>query len=202
MSSSLGLGDWSAVSSFPSVIHMELLAKGIIQNPNVGENERSVQWVGEADWDYQTTFRSPPKAVGRCLELVFEGLDTFATVYLNGEEVLRSSNMFLPARIPAGSSLKPPGETNELLVRFESACKIGTALEEQHGTKFSRMRDRRRNHVRKAQVSFTWLKARSFRFRFGADDPFAVPLGLGLGASVAHRRPLPARISRGVQRAH
>ena len=91
------------------------------------------------------------------MELVFEGLDTFATVFLNGKEILKSENMFLPARVDVKALLETPGEENELSILFESALQKGTELEEKFGARESMMRDKRRNHIRKAQVSRSWL---------------------------------------------
>jgi beta-mannosidase len=89
--------------------------------------------------------------------LIFEGLDTFATVFLNGKEILKSENMFLPARVDVKALLKTPGEENELSILFESALRKGTELEEKFGTRASMMRDKRRMLMRKAQVSRSWL---------------------------------------------
>jgi len=83
---------------------------------------------------------------------VFEGLDTFATVTLNGQEILKSNNMFLPARIDIKHLLKRAGEENVMEIVFESALKKGTELEKQYGERTSMMRDKRRMIMRKAQV--------------------------------------------------
>ena len=147
------LREWTPVSAFPSVVHMELLAAGHIPDYNVGENDRLMQWAGHADWEYRVVFPTPEEAHGRKhLDLVLEGLDTFAAVSLNGVEVWRSDNMFIPVRVPVGAALKPPGETNALLIVFESAFKVGGQREESYGVRWSRMRSPKRNHTRKAQA--------------------------------------------------
>ena len=145
------LKDWTSVTAFPSVIQMELLEHGIIANPDIGENERLIQWVGHADWAYMTSFPSP-SGLGSSVDLVFDGLDTFATVILNGKEILKSDNMFIPYRVDVKDDLKPEGEANELSIIFESVYKKGTELEAKYGERKSLLRDRRRNYVRKAQV--------------------------------------------------
>lgn len=147
------LKEWTSVSAFPSVVQMELLEKQIIPDPNVGENEREGQWAGEVDWEYACSFETPAAVADRNnIDLVFEGLDTFATVCLNGQEVLKSDNMFIPARVPVKSLLRPVGETNELSIIFESALRVSSKLEKEHGARTSLMRDKRRMHIRKAQV--------------------------------------------------
>jgi beta-mannosidase len=147
------LKDWTPSTASPSVIHMELLARNLIPDPNIGENERLMQWAGNVDWEYRAIFPTPESvAQTRELDLVFEGLDTHATVWLNGAEILKSTNMFIPARIPVKSALAPEGEENTLLIAFESAAKIGAAFNERYGKRWSRMRDSKRNYIRKAQV--------------------------------------------------
>jgi beta-mannosidase len=148
------LKDWTPATSFPSVIHMELLAQGIIPNPNVGENERLVQWVSDADWEYSCSFETPESVeLAAFADLVFEGLDTFATATLNEKEILKSDNMFIPYRKDIKSYLKPIGQDNKLTIVFESALSAGNALEKIFGERKALVRDKRRNHIRKAQVS-------------------------------------------------
>jgi beta-mannosidase len=151
------LQNWRPASQFPSVIQLELLHSKLIPDPNIGENERLIQWVGECDWEYRCSFPSPDNvSTLPNVELVFEGLDTFATVVLNGKEILKSDNMFLPARIDVKALLKSSGESNDLSIHFESALRKGSALEEKFGVRTSMMRDKRRMHMRKAQVSCSW----------------------------------------------
>ncbi|KAI0002669.1 glycoside hydrolase superfamily [Xylariaceae sp. FL0662B] len=151
------LREWSPVGAFPSVVQMELQKKGLISDVNLAENERVIQWAGHVDWEYRTFFDTPPETFERDhVDLVMQGLDTFATVKLNGEEILKSTNMFVPARLPVKDKLKPSGETNELLILFESAFKIGDQLNKKYGERWSRMRDPKRHHTRKAQYHWGW----------------------------------------------
>jgi len=149
-----GLKQWTQVKAWPSVIHSELLANKIIPDFKLGENERQVQWVGHVDWAYSLSFPSE-KQVESCssVELLLEGLDTFATVTLNGKEILKSDNMFLPRRVNVKHLLKPLLEVNELVIVFESTVKRGNELEAKYGPRKSTMRDNKRMHIRKAQVS-------------------------------------------------
>lgn len=147
------LKHWTPVNAFPSVIHSELLANKIIPDFKLGENERQVQWVGHADWAYSTSFPTPGNIEDySSVALFFEGLDTFATVTLNGKDILHSDNMFLPQRVDVKDLLKPILQVNELLIVFESTVKRGDELGAKYGHRKSAMRDRRRMHIRKAQV--------------------------------------------------
>jgi len=75
----------------PTDVFRDLLDAGKIEDPHVDLNERKVQWVGEVDWVYRTRFvldknlAEKEKAV-----LAFDGLDTYANVYLNGKLILKS----------------------------------------------------------------------------------------------------------------
>jgi beta-mannosidase len=148
------LSEWTPCRFAPSVIQMELLERKLIENPDVGENERLIQWVGECDWAYSCAFKTPDSVVStRHADLVFEGLDTIAVVHLNGAEILRSENMFIPHRVAVKGLLKPAGEENEMIITFGSAPKRARELEQKHGqTGPTVMRGRLRNHLRKAQV--------------------------------------------------
>ncbi|KIW42675.1 uncharacterized protein PV06_06201 [Exophiala oligosperma] len=145
---------WNPVKRFPSVIQMELLDNKLIPDPNIGLNERLMQWAGEVDWEYLTTFPTPQSQ--EVVELVFEGLDTYATIKLNGKEILKSQNMFIPQRVKVMDCLKPEGQENELSIIFDSAIKIANALEAKYGARTSWMRDKRRMHLRKVQCHWGW----------------------------------------------
>ncbi|KAK9320252.1 galactose-binding domain-like protein [Lipomyces orientalis] len=98
-------------------IHPDLIDAGLIADPFVDLNEHTVQWVGEADWEYQTTFTYSSSV--KFTDLVFEGLDTFASVFLNDVKLLETQNMFHSHRIPVQNSLNDGHNT--LRIYFCSA---------------------------------------------------------------------------------
>jgi beta-mannosidase len=114
-----GIADWHA-AQVPGVVHTDLLRDGLIADPFDRDNEFHLQWIGLTDWEYQTTFELDSSALNHeHVDLIFDGLDTFADVYLNGESILKADNMFRHWRIPAKALLKPGGNT--LLIVFHSA---------------------------------------------------------------------------------
>lgn len=151
------LKNWTEVAhGIPSVAHSELLSSKAIEDYRQEEHERKIQWVGKADWEYSCSFPTP-KSTGREIDLVFEGLDTIATVTLNGVEILRSDNQFLCHRTPVREHLKPAGEeNNSLSILFESVVKKGAELELKYGKRTSIMRDPARNHFRKSGYHWGW----------------------------------------------
>ncbi|KAI9648668.1 Beta-mannosidase B [Ciborinia camelliae] len=149
------------VAQFPTNVHLDLIANGIIQDPFMGKNENDVQWIGETVWIYKTTFSSPAisaedKASVKAV-LAFDGLDTYATVLLNGKEILKTDNMFIPERIDITTHLKDEGE-NELEITFESAYLKGCAIVEKYPDHHWGCwnGDTSRLAVRKAQYHWGW----------------------------------------------
>ncbi|THH31617.1 hypothetical protein EUX98_g2590 [Antrodiella citrinella] len=148
---------WTPAVSFPSEIHVELLKAGIIEDPYLGHNEHSVQWIGDREWMYGCTFSydDPGQPFA---ELVFEGLDTFCDVYLNKKQILQADNMFRTYVVPLdGRTLK--ANDNTLLLHFKSAKVIAKALEAQHGrvrAGSTNLGDPSRVYVRKAQYDWRW----------------------------------------------
>ncbi|CAE6497533.1 unnamed protein product [Rhizoctonia solani] len=90
---------WRKAITSPSEIHVELLKAGIIPDPYKGFNEHKVQWVGKREWLYRYAFELSQQQLSSSVELEFEGLDTFCTVYLNELEILKSDNMFTPLTV-------------------------------------------------------------------------------------------------------
>ena len=152
---------WRPVSQFPTNIHLDLLAHGMIPDPFVGKNELDVQWVGEEAWLYRTTFSADGYRAGGAAKavLAFAGLDTHATVTLNGKHILKTDNMFIPERIDVTKTLKE--KDNELAITFESTFLIGKKLvEKQPDHKWGCWNgDASRLAVRKAQYHYVSLHA-------------------------------------------
>jgi beta-mannosidase len=84
----------------PGCVHTDLLHNKMIGDPFYRDYERQQQWIGKTDWEYQTTFRITQQLLAhKQVELVFEGLDTYAEVYLNDSLVLHADNMFRTWRV-------------------------------------------------------------------------------------------------------
>lgn len=107
-------------AQIPCVVQTDLLRNKLIPDPFEKDNEFRLQWIGLADWEYQTTFQADAGTLAHeHVDLVFEGLDTFADVYLNDQAILHADNMFRRWRIPAKAQLKPG--SNTLRIVFHSA---------------------------------------------------------------------------------
>jgi beta-mannosidase len=106
-------------ASVPGCVHTDLLNNKLIDDPFYRDNEKKLQWIGKTDWEYQTSFNITPATFARKnLELVFEGLDTYADVFLNNEPLLSTDNMFRTWRVDAKPLAK--AGVNILRIRFRS----------------------------------------------------------------------------------
>jgi beta-mannosidase len=109
---------WSK-AHVPGTIHTDLYLNKQILDPFSGNNEKQLQWIEEQYWVYQTKFIvSKKELTAQNKELVFYGLDTDASVYLNDSLVLEANNMFRTWRIPIQKLLREG--SNTIRVEFES----------------------------------------------------------------------------------
>jgi beta-mannosidase len=140
-------------ATVPGAIHTDLMRAGIIQDPFFGTNEKNVQWVGERTWIYETTFAlSEYEMRAPQIALVFEGLDTYATIEVNGKVMMQTNNMFRTYRLPLMGIAQ---RENRLRIVFEPAEKIANQLAEE-AKPLVRPCENNRHYVRKAQYHFGW----------------------------------------------
>lgn len=110
-------------ATVPGTVHTDLMAEGLIPDPFIGLNERAVQWVDKEDWIYEKVFDTDSSMLANeNVSLVFEGLDTYADVYLNDSLILRADNMFRLWELPVKLLLRP--HDNKLSVYFHSPIKV------------------------------------------------------------------------------
>jgi beta-mannosidase len=106
-------------ATVPGCVHTDLLNNRLIEDPFYRDNEQKLQWIGKTDWEYQTTFNATPELLShRHVELVFDGLDTYANVFLNDTPLLNADNMFRTWRVDCKRALR--AGVNTLRVRFRS----------------------------------------------------------------------------------
>ncbi len=110
-------------ATVPGVVHTDLMANKIIEDPFFRLNERGVQWVDKEDWVYKTTLNLSDELFAKDnIELYFKGLDTYADVYLNDSCILKANNMFREWRIDVKGLIKK--DNNELRIYFHSPIKV------------------------------------------------------------------------------
>jgi beta-mannosidase len=139
----------------PGCVHTDLRRNGLIPDPFWGANELELQWIEEENWTYRARFTVSQELWQKEeVDLVAEGLDTLATVVLNGRKLATTDNMFVGWRWPVKKRLRPG--VNELEIRFESPMPYirkraaGKFLWEPNDPVGGRSR------IRKEQCSFGW----------------------------------------------
>ena len=112
---SLNSNDWYP-ATVPGNIYSDLIDNKLIEDPFIGVNETKVQWVADSTWVYQTHFDVSSSTLNKDhLQLHFEGLDTYANVYLNDSLILSSNNAFRNYKIPVKKLIS---SRNTLAVHF------------------------------------------------------------------------------------
>lgn len=147
-------GDWLP-AAVPGDVHTSLAMAGRIQPPFYNMNVETCQWVEEREWWYRTTFQLPEDETADAVRylLRFDGLDTFATIYLNGIEVGRHANMFIAAEFDVTRHLHC-GAANTLAVCFDPV--VATIGDRPWIDDEWMSRNPIRVWVRKAQYNFGW----------------------------------------------
>ena len=106
----------------PGNTFSDLLNHNFIADPFYGTNEDSVQWVANENWHYKSVFSVDQITLKRQKQfLVFNGLDTYAKVYLNDSLILVADNMFRKWEVDVKGILQ---RKNSLKIQFESVSEI------------------------------------------------------------------------------
>ncbi|MGA3136536.1 MAG: glycoside hydrolase family 2 protein [Terracidiphilus sp.] len=141
-------------ATVPGDVHLDLLANKKILDPYFRDNESKLQWIENESWEYRLNFDVTPALLARAeVDLVFDGLDAAAQVYVNGAQVLAADNMFRVWRVPVKGRLH--AGRNLLRVVFPSPIK---AAEEAAASDAFRLRSMTadKTYVRKAAYEYGW----------------------------------------------
>lgn len=144
-----------ANATVPGVVHIDLLHAGIISEPYNGYNELLLRWVALDNWTFTRTFTATQQMLQGTSYLQFDGtsceidslfgvacpalmnhilgLDTIATVTLNGRFIGNSTNAFVRWEAPLPSAVLKPGiDENTISVSFQCAQCVGQTLAAQY----------------------------------------------------------------------
>jgi beta-mannosidase len=145
----------AVAASVPGVVHLDLLSAGLIPDPYLDVNEALLAWIGLVDWTYETTLpiSCAELAAAEHHELVFDGIDTVATVLLNGTVLAEVGNQHRGHRLDVTGILREGG--NELEVRFRSPIRYANAQSLEYGPR-PRPYPMPFEAIRKAACSFGW----------------------------------------------
>ena len=110
----------------PGTIHSDLRENRLIADPLYACNIQQLQWIETKDWEYKTTFRAEENMLKKKhIEIIFEGLDTYASVFLNDSLVITANDMFCQWKADIKKYLK--NGDNNLSVVFKPAARKGKA---------------------------------------------------------------------------
>jgi beta-mannosidase len=148
-----GITEWMN-GTVPGTVHTDLLANGKIPDPFYRMNEQQVQWIDSQQWLYRREFEIDEDFVReKRVELVAEGLDTYAHIRINGIPVAITANMFVEHQFDVKRFLRPGKNIIEII--FDSPTVRSKALERKYGM-LQVANNSHRAYVRKAQYSFGW----------------------------------------------
>lgn len=137
----------------PGNAQLDLMKSGLIDDPFVAMNTEAVRKFESCEWWYKTGFTVPQELRGQRLELLFHGLDTLADVWLNGNFLGSTENMFIPHGFMVDGCVSETGP-NELVVRFSPPQ--FAAIGKEYSGCFASMGTYESLWVRKARHSFGW----------------------------------------------
>ncbi len=139
------------IATVPGNVFTDLLTHQIIEDPFVKTNEDKAQWVSKTDWEYKTTFKLSDEILQKKnIELNFEGIDTYAKIYINGNYQLDTDNAFRKYSIPIKELVK---KENELRIVFKNSEEIGNYKASKNPYKLP---EGNRIYTRKAQFQTGW----------------------------------------------
>lgn len=149
------LEDWID-AEVPGSVYKDLLANQLMDDPFYRDNEKHALKLMEHDYVYRRYFNVDQAMLGRTNYLVCEGLDTLATIYINGKEVAKTDNMHRTYRFLINDFLKE-GE-NEIQIHFASCLRYIREKEEACPYNFYASHDSVRgyHHLRKVHSMFGW----------------------------------------------
>lgn len=157
-------GEWNIVGSspdfknsislngtVPGFVHTDLEQSDYIKNPFWRDNDKLCSWVEDWSWTYEKTFNFRKKDDFSRHFLQFNGIDTYGEIWLNGNKIGRTNNMFISYRFDV-TDIILDGE-NTLSVKLVP-CKAFVENKDfkDYGGCFSD----ERIFVRRMQCTFSW----------------------------------------------
>ncbi|UUZ79635.1 hypothetical protein LJK88_31625 [Paenibacillus sp. P26] len=135
----------------PGDVHSALIERKIIDNPYFGHNDAKSRWIEQKEWWYRTQFDYVKEEGGEEKhELIFEGLDTFATVFVNGLEIGKTDNMLMAHSFDVTRVLRHG--KNTIAVKFDPLYLHHRDKEQFQWSSYTKERP----WLRKAAMNFGW----------------------------------------------
>ncbi|OOF98837.1 glycoside hydrolase family 2 protein [Aspergillus carbonarius ITEM 5010] len=115
-------------AQFPSQVHLDLLKAGMIVDPYHGLNDFNLRWIADANWTYTSQPIQDLLDEYDSTWLVFNGLDTFATISFCGHLIASTDNQFRQYAFDVTTALRSCKGDPNLSINFGSAPNIVDAI--------------------------------------------------------------------------
>ena len=145
-------------ANVPGDIHNDLFNAGLIPDPYFSDNSLKCGWVTETDWLYRCEFAVDKCLLKRKTEIIFDGIDTFSTIWLNGKKLGDTENMFISYAFDVSDTITAQ-ERNCLVIRIKSVKEI---MKQYPSEGYYSCFNVQRIFIRKAQCHFGWDWAPDF----------------------------------------
>lgn len=134
-------------ATVPGCLHTDLIKAGKIENIFYRDNNDKYGWVENCEPVYEARFDAE---LGKDVTLKFDGIDTFAKIYLNGKYIGEVHNMFIPHAYAISDVLRE--KDNVLRVEFTSPIKAVEGMPVTPGFAFTGDRI----NARRIQCTYSW----------------------------------------------
>lgn len=104
-------------ATVPGDVYLDLLNAGLIEDPFFGKNYLSLRKYEFYEWWYEKEFEIDEESLDKKFKLIFYGIDTIATIWLNGRLLGKVNNMFIKHEFDVTGLLKGK---NQLVIKIES----------------------------------------------------------------------------------
>ena len=101
----------------PGDVYLDLLNAGLIEDPFYGRNYFDLRKFEFYQWWYTKEFNLPEEFLDKRFKLIFHGIDTIATIWLNGNLLGKTQDMFVEHEFDVTGLLKGK---NTLIVKIDS----------------------------------------------------------------------------------
>jgi len=108
-------------ATVPGNVELDLLAAGLVEDPELGSNSYKLRKYEGYQWRYSTTFTTPAHDALDDIVLNFGGIDCFAEVWVNGKHAGSCDNMLIAQKFDVTDLVGPAGASNTLEVYIRSS---------------------------------------------------------------------------------
>lgn len=139
----------------PGDIFSDLKNANVIEDPYYSDNSKKCVWISERDWTYTKEFNIDK--LDNLTHLIFDGIDTISEIFLNGEKIADTNNMFLKYRFDISNQIKKGKNVLEVVIKS-----IRKELAKYPDEGYFGCFNVQRIFIRKAQCHFSWDWAPDF----------------------------------------